>query len=86
MRKLLFIAAAVTTVGLAAPAAAQVYGYADPGGVGVRVGPLGAGIGSDPYYRHHGRYAYGYGDCRTIRERMVTPSGRVIFQERRICD
>lgn len=84
MRKLLLIAA-LATVGLAAPAAAQVYGYADPGGVGVRVGPLGVGVGSDPYWRPR-HYSYGYGDCRLIRERIVTPSGRVIFQERRICD
>jgi hypothetical protein len=86
MRKLLFIAAAAATVGLATPAAAQVYGYADPGGVGVRVGPLGVGVGSDPYYRPYRQYSYGYGDCRTIRERIVTPDGRVIFQSRRICD
>lgn len=85
MRKLLFIAAAVATVGLAAPATAQVYGYADPGGVGVRVGPFGAGVGSDPYWRHR-HYSYGYGECRMIRERIITPSGRVVFQERRVCD
>jgi len=84
MRKLLLIAA-LATVGLAAPAVAQVYGYADPAGVGVRVGPLGVGVGSDPYWRPR-HYSYGYGDCRLIRERIVTPSGRVIFQERRICD
>jgi hypothetical protein len=27
-----------------------------------------------------------YADCRTIRERTVTPSGRVIMETRRICD
>lgn len=84
MRRLLLITA-LATVGLTAPAAAQVYGYADPGGVGVRVGPLGAGIGSDPYWRHR-HYSYGYGECQLIRERIITPSGRVIFQTRRICD
>jgi len=26
------------------------------------------------------------GECRLIRERIVTPSGRVIIQSRRVCD
>jgi hypothetical protein len=84
MKRLLLIAA-VATVGLTAPAAAQLYGYADPGGVGVRVGPFGVGVGTDPAYRHR-HYSYGYGECRVIRERIVTPRGRVIYQSRRICD
>ncbi len=81
----LMIAAALLTLGASVPASAQVYFGAGPGGVGVGVG--------DPYYndwgwrhRHHywrGDYA---SDCRVIRERIVTPSGRVIYRSRQICD
>lgn len=74
---------------VAVPASAQFYVGADPGGVGVQVGPFGAGVGPrydrDRYYTD-GYYAYGGGDCRVIRERAVTPSGRVIYKTRRICD
>jgi len=86
MKKLLFATVAAATLGLAAPASAQFFVGADPGGVGVQVGPVGAGVGPrfDRGYRHYGAYAYG--DCRTMRERIVTPSGRVIFKTRRICD
>ena len=84
-----------TTVAAAAlltalPASAQFYAGADPGGVGIQVGPFGVGVG--PRYgwrdRHYtdGYHAYGAADCRVIRERIVTPSGRVIFKTRRICD
>jgi hypothetical protein len=91
MKKLLI----ATTVAAAAllttlPASAQFYAGADPGGVGVQVGPLGVGVG--PRYGWHDGYytdgygAYGAGECRVIRERIVTPSGRAIHQTRRICD
>jgi hypothetical protein len=66
-----------------APAKAQVYFDAGPGGVGVGVG--------DPDYRWRHRHwrdrydAYAT-DCRVIRERVETPSGRVIYRTRRICD
>jgi hypothetical protein len=87
MRKLIFATAAVATLGLAIPASAQIYAGADPGGVGVRVGPLAAGVGPDyGWGGRHRHYSYGYGDCRVVRERIVTPSGRVIFQTRRTCD
>jgi hypothetical protein len=76
MKKLLLIAAASLTLAATVPASAQVYFGAGPGGVGVGVG--------DPDYgwRHrHWRdsYAFDRDDCRVIRERIVTPSGRVIF-------
>jgi len=90
MNKLLLAVVAAATFGLAAPASAQFYAGADPGGVGVQVGPFGVGVGPDywggPYRRWHRDYAYGYGECRLMRERIVTPSGRMIFQTRRICD
>ena len=57
MKKLLFAAAAATALFAAAPANAQVYLGADPGGVGVQVGPLGVGVG-DWRYRHGWRDAY----------------------------
>ena len=91
MRKLLFIAAAAGALVAAVPASAQVWVGADPYGAGVQVGPFGAGVGPrfdrwhDPYWR--GRdYAYGAGDCRVVRERIVTPGGREIIRRQRVCD
>ena len=88
MNKLLFAAVAAATIGLAAPASAQFFAGADSGGVGVQVGPVGAGVGPrfshDRWHRAYGAYAYG--DCRTIRERVMTPSGRTIIRTQRVCD
>jgi hypothetical protein len=92
MRRILIAASALSLLMAAAaftPANAQVYFGADPGGVGVQVGPLGAGIGPNWDGRYHHRYwrDYAYApDCRFVRQRIVTPSGRVIFRSRRICD
>jgi len=90
MKKLLIGATAAALAIASVPASAQFYAGADPGGVGVEVGPFGVGVGPrygwhDPYWRD-GHYASGYGDCRVIRERTVTPSGRVIIERRRVCD
>jgi len=77
MKKLLFAAAAAGALFTAIPA------YA--GGVGVHVGPFGAGVGpsyEDHHWRHHDGYAR---DCRVVRERIETPHG-VIYKTRRICD
>jgi len=88
--KTLLVATALTAALMATPASAQFYAGADPGGVGVQVGPFGVGVG--PRYgwrdRHYtdGYYAYGSADCRVVRERVETPSGRLIFRTRRICD
>ena len=74
------IGAALLTLATAAPASAQVY---------LDAGPVGVGIGDPDYgwrHRHHywGRdYA---SDCRVIRERVETPSGRVIHRTRKVCD
>jgi hypothetical protein len=83
MKRILFAASALAIAGAAAltPANAQ--------GVGVQVGPVGVGVGPywDGGYHHRYWHNYGYADeCRVIRERTETPSGRVIFQTRRICD
>jgi hypothetical protein len=88
MKKLLFGVAAAALFAAFTPANAQVYLGADPGGVGVQVGPVGAGVGPDYWGPHHswrGDYAYAPG-CRFVRERIVTPSGRVIWRSHRICD
>jgi len=71
------------TLAATVPASAQVYFGGGPGGVGVGVG--------DPDYgwRHRywrDSYAFDRDDCRVIRERVVTPSGRVIYRSRHICN
>jgi hypothetical protein len=92
MKTLLFGLVAAATLGIAAPASAQVFIGADSGGAGVQLGPLGAGVGprfsNDGYYHRRGYDANAYyaGDCRLIRSRVVTPSGHVVFRTRRICD
>jgi hypothetical protein len=88
MKRILFALSALAMAGAASltSANAQVYLGADPGGVGVQVGPLGAGIGPRYHHRYWHDYAYAPGECRVIRERIVTPSGDVIFRSRRICD
>jgi hypothetical protein len=83
MKRILLAMSAFAIAGAAAltPANAQ--------GVGVQVGPFGAGVGVyDGPYRHrywHDDYAYAR-DCRVIRERIETPSGRIILRSRRVCD
>ena len=88
MKTFLIGSAAAAALMIAVPANAQVYFGADPGGVGVQVGPFGAGVGGPYGYRDGYGYrdAYRGPDCRLIRERTVTPSGRVIVRSHRICD
>ena len=79
MRNLLFATAAAAAVLTAVPAMAQVHVYGDEGGIRF-------GFGHHDW-RDHWREGRGaYADCRTIRERTVTPSGRVIMETRRTCD
>ena len=89
MRNLLVSAIAAGALAAAAvPASAQVYGGAGPNGAGVRIGPFAAGVGPEYGWHHHawgGPNAYS-GECRVMRERTVTPDGRVIFTTRRSCD
>jgi hypothetical protein len=88
MRNLLISGVAALTLGAAAltPASAQVYFGAEPGGAGVQVGPFGFGVG--PRYDRWREPAWRYRDdgCRMVRERIETPSGRVIFRTHRECD
>jgi hypothetical protein len=84
-RALLFAAAATVALGIAAPASAQVYFGAESNGAAVGIGPLGFGVGPRYGWHDHWRGAYAY-DCPVMRERVVTPSGRVIFRSHRECD
>lgn len=88
MRRLLFVAAAVAALGVAAPAGAQVYLGADDRGAGVQVGPFGAGVGvSDDGYNNRRGYdanAYEGDDCHMVRSRVMR-HGHVSYRTRRIC-
>ena len=90
MRSLLFVAAAIAALGVAAPASAQVYLGADERGAGVQVGPFGAGVGPgywDDGYNHRRGYeanAYEANDCHVVRSRVVR-HGHVSYRTRRIC-
>lgn len=84
MKRLLFAAAAAGALLAAAPASAQI---------GFEVGPFAFGVGPHywhgPYWRDYGwdgPYAYEADGCHSVRERLVTPSGRVIYRIRRYCD
>jgi hypothetical protein len=87
MRKLLLGLVSLGAVTIAAPAQSQV---------AIGAGPVGVEIGGHRHYRdddwrwrHHrdfGVRSYNsYGDCRVVRERIETPSGRVIVKTRRSC-
>jgi hypothetical protein len=91
MRKLVFAAAAVAALGVAAPASAQVFIGADQSGAGVQLGPLGVGVGprfsDDGYYHRRGYDANAYydgNDCRMVRTRVVR-HGHVRYRTRQIC-
>jgi hypothetical protein len=90
MRKLLLGLVSLGAVTIAAPAQSQV---------SIGAGPVGVEIGGPHHYyrdrdedwrwrhrRDFGVRAYNsYGDCRVVRERIETPSGRVIFRTHRSC-
>ena len=85
MRNILLATVAAVTLCAAVPASAQVYFGADPGGAGVRVGPFGFGVGPRYDYRYRDYdYDYAYG-CPLVRERIVTPSGHIVFRTHRSC-
>ena len=81
MRKMIFGLMSVAAVMVAAPAWSQdVYVGNGRTGVGIDVGPH---HDSDWRYRH--RYGAAHNECRTTRERIETPSGRVIYKTKREC-
>jgi hypothetical protein len=93
MNKILLAASAAAVLIAATPASAQVGFRADPWGAGAQVGPFEFGVGpryERPYWRDRAwddDYAYvPRADCRRVRERIVTPSGRVIYRSHRTCD
>ena len=53
MKTLVFAAVTAAALVTAAPASAQVYLGAGPGGAGVEVGPFGAGVGPRYGWRDH---------------------------------
>jgi len=83
MRKLLLglVPLAAVAVMVAVPAQSQVYVRPAPG---VEV-DIGGRHHYDDDWRYRHRYDRAYGSCRVIRERIETPSGRVIFKTRREC-
>lgn len=84
MKKLILIAAAAAAVSFAVPASAQVVVRSGDHGVAVRVG---SGHHHHGYHRDHGyRGHYARGNCRVMKSRTVTPSGREIIKTRRVCD
>lgn len=79
MHKAIFGLLSVAAVTLAMPAHGQdvVVGH---GRAGVAIG-----VDHGPDWRYRHRYDHAYGACRTVRERIETPSGRVIIKTRREC-
>jgi len=87
MKRLLLGVAVMALFAAFTPANAQVYLGADPGGVGVQVGPFGVGVGPDYWGYHPGWRDYAYApECRIERERIVTRHHHVIWRTRRVCD
>jgi hypothetical protein len=78
MRKLLLIGLVPLAATMAVPAFAQVYVKPVPG-VEVDVG------GHRDRYRDDWRYRRAHDECRVVRERIETPSGKVIIKTRREC-
>ncbi len=76
MRKLIFGLASVGALMVAIPAQSQV--YVDPGRGGVAIG-----VDRDHGWRW--RHRHSFDACRVVRERIETPSGRVIYRTRREC-
>lgn len=79
MRKVIFGLVSVAAMTIAVPAWSQDV-YVGPGRVGVDVGPR-----YDSGWRYRHRYGPARNECRVTRERIETPSGRVIIKTRREC-
>ncbi len=85
MKALLIGLAAAATLGVVAPASAQVYFGVGPGGFGVGIGSPGYYYSGRPYYYRDYGGAY-VSNCRVVRERIVQPSGWVDYRDREVCD
>jgi hypothetical protein len=85
-RLLLAAAAAGITLVAAVPASAQVYLGGGPSPGGVDVAPVGPGVEQSYGARDQWRGDYSdIGSCRLVRDRTVTPGGRVVFRTHRDC-
>jgi hypothetical protein len=52
----------------------------------VRAGAGGVSVGERHHnYRHHNSWRRHHAECRTVRSRTTTPSGRVIVRTRSTC-
>ena len=80
MRLLILSAAIAATVMGALPASAEVVIRAGEGGVAVRERD-----GDRDGMRHREEWRRHRAECRVVRERIETPSGRIIFKTRRSC-
>ena len=79
MRKVILGLSSVAALMVAVPAQSQVYVEGGRGGVAV-------GVDRDHDWRWRHRHFRGaYGECRVTRERIETPSGRVIIKTHREC-
>lgn len=90
MRLLLAVAVLFVTFGLSAAFAQsdRTMGINCTVAGHIHCGENGPIFGSSSYGRRHwhGHRAYAYaGDCRVIRHRIETPSGRVLYRSRRVC-
>jgi hypothetical protein len=84
MKKILFAAAAATSLVVAVPAFAN--DQTDPRG-GYDYGPMGQCFDARVCGHSRGAYAFApFGGCRMMRERVVTESGHVIVRRHRVCD
>lgn len=87
MRKIVLAATAVAALA-AVPASAEVFNWGDPAagdGSEAAAVPAYGGRAAVPSYANH-TPALGYADkCRTVRERVVTPQGHVVFRTHQVC-
>jgi hypothetical protein len=79
MRLLVLSAAIAATILAVVPASAEVV---------VRAGEGGIAVGERDHDRdgwRHDRWRRHHAECRVVREKITTPSGRVIIKTRRDC-
>lgn len=81
MRTMILGVMSVAAVVVAAPAWSEDV-YVGGGRTGVEIG-VGPRYDSDWRYRH--RYGVARDECRVTRERIETPSGRVIYRTKKEC-
>jgi hypothetical protein len=83
MKKLAFVLATATALGVAVPASAQVYFGAGPFEFGV--GGYRSWWGGPGAYAYDYEPGYAYGGCRMVKVRRHLPDGTVAIRTRRVC-